>query len=191
MDLPAKYLRVFLLLSLLLVIGGAVSVSAQRSAEDNTSSKPQLGKDEEDSFCRKTGDQVFDEMRLKLCYKQQQKEFQELLNNGEEAAKLSGELETSFEKSSALSAEDQKKLDRLEKLTKKIRNSLGGENDEDDDASADKPLSLKDAFVTLNEKASNLVSDLKKTTRYSISVVSIQGSNAVLRLVRYIRFGKK
>jgi hypothetical protein len=191
MAATTKYLRVFLFLSLLLVMGGAASVaSAQRSAEDNTSSKPQLGKDEEDSFCRKTGDQVFDEMRLKLCYKQQQKEYQELLDNGEEAAKLSGELETSFEKSSTLSAEDQKKLDRLEKLTKKIRNSLGGENDEADDA-ADKPISLKDAFVTLNEKASGLVSDLKKTTRYSISVVAIQGSNAVLRLVRYIRFGKK
>jgi len=130
---------------------------------------------------------LLDEIRIKACIKQQQKEYRELLDNGEEAVKLSVELEKSFEKAQNLAAEDQKKLDRLEKLFKKIRNSLGGE---EDDPSSDekKPQTLKDAINNLNEKASNLLNELKKTTRYSISVIAIQSSNAVLRLVKYIRF---
>jgi hypothetical protein len=186
----AKYFRVLFFLPLLLVCAGSMQAQMPNSTEQSSeSTKPQLKSDEEEPICRKTGDAIFDEMRIKLCIKQQQKDYQELLNNGEEAAKLSSELEKSFEKSSTLAAEDQKKLDRLEKLGKKIRSSLGGEDDEAP-VVEDKPLSLKTAVMTLSEKATGLLEELKKTTRYSISVVAIQTSNTVIKLVRFIRFSK-
>lgn len=187
MNFSAKYFRVILLLPLLLAF--AYSAQAQRTADTNSDTKPQLKTDDEETYCKKTGDPIFDEMRIKLCIKQQQKEFRELLDNGEEAARLSSELEKSFEKSSALAPEDQKKLERLEKVCKKIRNSLGGDDD-DEPTPEDKPMSLKAAFSVLNEKASGLLKELKKTTRYSISVLAIQSSNTVIKLVKYIRFSK-
>lgn len=191
MNFSAKYFRVILLLPLLLVLGSATQAQRNPDSNSNSDSRPQLKNDEDDTFCRKTGDAIFDEMRIKACIKQQQKEFRELLDNGEEAVKLSSELEKTVEKSSGLMAEDQKKLERLEKLFKKIRNSLGGEDDEEAPAE-EKPssLSLKAAVSTLSEKASNLLAELKKTTRYSISVLAIQSSNTIIRLVKYIRFSK-
>jgi hypothetical protein len=191
MSFAAKYFRaVFVLSLLLLCVCGAQAQTPNASEISPESSKQQLKSDDEEPYCKKTGDAMLDEMRIKLCIKHQQKEFQELLDNGEEAAKISTELEKSFEKSSSLAVEDQKKLDRLEKLCKKIRNSLGGEDDEAPVIAEDKPLSLKTAVTTLSEKASNLLDELKKTTRYSISVVAIQSSNTVIKLVKFIRFSK-
>lgn len=121
----------------------------------------------------------------------EKKDYQELLQNGEEAAKLSESLEKTFAESNKLSAEDQKKLDRLEKLAKKIRRELGA-NDDNDDAAEEvaNPSTLRDAFKALQASTGKLVDELKKTTRYSISVLAIQSSNAFLKVVKFIRFGK-
>ncbi|HEV7646238.1 MAG TPA: hypothetical protein VGO50_20050 [Pyrinomonadaceae bacterium] len=162
------------------------SAAAQQDNSQNPSIVP-LPKNQD--ICEKTGDQMMDELRMKACIKQQQKEYSDLLDNGEEAVKLSTELEKAVDKTENLAAPDQKKLDRLEKLFKKIRNSLGGEEDEPD-AEEEKPLSLKSAIQKLNERATGLLDELKKSTRYSISVAAIQTSNAIIRLVRYIRFSK-
>ncbi len=119
----------------------------------------------------------------------EKKDYAELLQNGEEAAKLSESLEKSFAESKKLSEEDQKKLDRLEKLAKKIHRELGSETDEatDDEKS---PSTMLDAFKFLQTSTGKLIEELKKTTRYSISVVAIQNSNAFLRIVKFIRFSK-
>jgi hypothetical protein len=184
-------LKTSLFLSLFLALG--ITAFAQRADdEDKSEAKAPLGKYEQQEFCKKTGDQIFDDMRVKQCIKEQQRQFNELLENGQEAANLGEELEKSFEKSSTLSIEDQKKLERLEKLTKKIRTSLGGEDDEDTgNADDDKPMTLKDAVGELSTRAAGLFDELKKTTRYSISVVAIQSTNSVIKLVKYIRFSKK
>ena len=187
MVLPAKKLKFILLLPLLLAIGHAASAQNQTSP-GSVQQNQQLSPDPEE-FCRKTGDNILDEMRIKTCIKQQEKDFQELLSTGEEAVKLSADLEKAFDKTSALATDDQKKLERLEKLFKKIRSSLGGEDD-DGDADDNKPMTLKAAFGSLSEKAANLLSELKKSTRYSVSAVAIQSSNAIIRLVKFIRFNK-
>jgi DNA repair exonuclease SbcCD ATPase subunit len=178
-------MKILLAAPLLLVLWN--SAAAQQDISKNDSIMPTIIKPEE--VCEKTGEPLMDELKMKACIKQQQKEYRELLDNGEEAVKLSGELEKAVDKTAALATDDQKKLDRLEKLFKKIRNSLGGEEDEPT-AEEEKPLSVKSAIQKLNEKASGLLDELKKSTRYSISVVAIQSSNAVIRLVRYIRFNK-
>ncbi len=119
----------------------------------------------------------------------EKKDFAELLARGEEALKLSDELEQSYSKNSAFSNEDQKKLDRLEKVVKKIRNELGGDGG-DEEQIEEKPLSLLNALKTLQSNTVKLVDELKKTTRYSISVVAVESSNALLSLVRFLRFRK-
>ncbi len=119
----------------------------------------------------------------------EKKDYEELLQNGEEAAKLSDSLEKTFTESNKLSAEDQKKLDRLEKLAKKIRRELGA-SDENDTEDVRKLSSMREAFKTLQSSTEKLVTELKKTTRYSISVIAIQSSNAFLNVVKFLRFGK-
>jgi hypothetical protein len=181
----AGIFRILLAMPLLLVLWQGAS--AQIDAENKEPKRSPLLQTEDP--CQKTGDQLMDEIRIKACIRQQQKEYRELLSNGEEAAKLSAEVEKAFDKTAVLASEDQKKLERLEKLFKKIRSSLGGEED-DPSAEEDKPMTLKTAIDALNEKASSLLDELKKTTRYSISVDAIQNSNIVIRLVRYIRYSK-
>lgn len=121
----------------------------------------------------------------------EKKDFAELLARGEETVKISGELEKSFEQNNQLSAEDRKKLDRLEKLVKKIRAEIGGSDDDDETAELDnKPLSVGSALKSLQNNTSKLVGELKKTTRYSVSVVAVESSNLLLRVVRFLRVGK-
>lgn len=116
----------------------------------------------------------------------EKKDYEDLIERGEEAAKISGEIGKSFTKNKKFSSEDQKKLDRLEKLVKKIRGELGGG---DDDEVEDKPSSLSAAVKTLQETTANLVEAIKKSTRYSVSVAAIESSNALLKIVRFIRIG--
>lgn len=130
------------------------------------------------------------ETLFKKKLEQEKKEFAELLARGEEAAKISEEIKLSFDKNSDLTGEDRKKLDRLEKLVKKIRDDLGGEDDENEAVEKERPKDLVNALIAVQENASNLLSALKKTSRLTISAVAIESSNAVLKLVKFIRFSR-
>jgi hypothetical protein len=135
------------------------------------------------------------ETLAKQRIEREKKDYEELLQRSEEAVKLSQELEKSFTNSNQLSAEDQKKLDRLEKLVKKIRSELGGDDDGGEPEAVEKdkpekPSTIGSAFKTLQSNTAQLFDEIKKSTRYSVSVVAIQTSNALLKLVKFIRFGK-
>lgn len=136
--------------------------------------------------------QNIQETMAKQRIAREKKEYEELLEKSEEAVLLSEELEKSFAVSNQLSAADRKKLDRLEKLVKKIRSELGGDDDGEQEADNNKqsPSNIGSAFQTLQKNAAQLFSEIKKSTRYSISVIAIQTSNALLKLVKFIRFGK-
>lgn len=132
------------------------------------------------------------ETLAKQRIEREKKDYDELLQRSEEAVKLSEELEKSFAVSNQLSPEDRKKLDRLEKLVKKIRSELGADDDEGEQDANEKavdPSNLGGAFQNLQNNAARLFSEIKKSTRYSVSVVAIQTSNALLKLVKFIRFG--
>ncbi|CAN5639831.1 hypothetical protein BH24ACI2_BH24ACI2_02200 [soil metagenome] len=117
----------------------------------------------------------------------EKRDYEELIERGEEAAKLSAELGSSFDKQNTFSAEDWKKIDRLEKLVKRIRKELGG-----DDSDSDEIITptMPTAVKTLQEKTTFLLDELKKCTPYSISVVAIENSNALLKIVSFIQNGK-
>lgn len=119
----------------------------------------------------------------------EKKEHQEMLERGERALELSKELEKAFEMGESLSSRDERKLVELEKIATKIRNDLGGSDDEElESVKAEKrPSSLREGFDALKGSTVKLVDELKKTTRYSISVVAIETSNAVIKLARFLR----
>lgn len=116
----------------------------------------------------------------------EKKDYEELVQRGEEALKLSEELEQSFAVNNRLSSEDLKKLEKLEKLVKKIRTDLGA--DGDDKSEENNPSTLENALNILKENTGKLMNELKKSTRYTISVVAIKSSNVLLKVVKFLRF---
>lgn len=116
----------------------------------------------------------------------EKKDYDEMLKRGEEALKIGAELEKSFTQSKNLSQGDQKKLERLEKLVKKIRSELGGDETDDKESLT----SVENAVKTLQSKSVTLFDELKKATRHSISVAAIESSNALIKAVKFLRFRK-
>jgi hypothetical protein len=166
-----------------LVIIFAVSAFSQTDAS-NQPIKPGSQKEDLPSNIKET--------LAKQRIAREKKDYDELLQRSEEAVKISGELEKSFADSKQISSDDTKKLERLEKLLKKIRSELGGDADGEEDETVVKetPSTMVSAFQTLQTNASQLFDEIKKQTRYSVSVISIQTSNALLRVVKFIRYGK-
>jgi len=73
-------------------------------------------------------------------------------------------------------------------VVKKIRQDLGAEDDSDD--TPQPPSSMATTLETIKTNAANLLTELKKTTRYSVSVVAIESSNTVWRLVKFVKLKK-
>ena len=139
---------------------------------------------------REEEEKVIKEMLAKQQSEREKKEHEELLKRADTALELSDELEKAFEQGHQPAADD-KRLSELEKVVKKIRDDLGGDDDEEEDekAASERPKDVKDAFLALRKSTLQLVDEVKKTTRFSISVAAIRSSNNVIKLVRFLRFG--
>jgi hypothetical protein len=171
--------RIFqFIFSLLVIIFATVFVSAQADASTSN------GKPKPEDFPKNIRETL-----KKQEIERNKKDHEKMLENGEEAVQLSQELTESFEKTNRLSAQDVEKLERIEKLVKKIRSELGG--DEEEEIEEAKPSTLEVAIKTLKNTTVSLLDELKKTTRYSISAAAIQSSNSLLDIVRFLRFWKK
>lgn len=173
--------RSLVLFSLLVLAAGALA----QNAEDSTSSfgRP-AQKDNEPKGLR--------ENLIKMQIEREKKDFQEMLDRGEEAAKLADQIETSVERGGSLTNEDRQKIDNVEKLVKKIRGELGGSDDDGDAPDKDDPSpnDVVSGVKYLRDSATKLLDELKKSSRFTISAAAIRGSNAVLRAARFLRFGK-
>jgi hypothetical protein len=53
-----------------------------------------------------------------------------------------------------------------------------------------RPSTIEEAFRYLQSTTVKLVDELKKTTRFSISVIAIQSSNNVLKVIKFLRLRK-
>src|SRR5437763_12348539 len=71
-----------------------------------------------------------EELRAKHAIKMAEKDHQENLDRAKEIAQIGKELQDGFKNQSSIDREYLKKIDRLEKLTKKIRGEAGGEDEE-------------------------------------------------------------
>jgi hypothetical protein len=133
------------------------------------------------------------EMRFKMLLEQNKKDHDEMLKRGEEVRRLSERVIKSFEMNGSLSDEDRHLLESLEKNVKKIRDELGGDSDGEkigELLGTDKNPAFAIAVDKLKTAATNLVNELQKTTRFSISATAIQSSNAVLTVARFLRVRK-
>jgi hypothetical protein len=181
----------FLRLSSLAVIlfGGAVFAYSQAPLmlPDASTRGPGRARDDE----RPRG---YKEMLAKQRAEREKKEHEEMLERGEEALRIAKQLETAFDQNKGFSSQDKERLESLEKVVTKIRKELGGDDDDEPGAmkpvDEPKPSTMEEAFRFLQSTTVKLVDELKKTTRFSISVIAIQSSNNVLKLIRFLRLRK-
>lgn len=130
----------------------------------------------------------FLETMQKMRIEREKKDYKEMLDRSEQALKISEQLEKSFSQYGKLTKQNYDQIASIEKLTKKIRDELGGDDDED---KSDQPnLTEANAVKTLRERVVNLYDELKKTTRFSISAAAIEGTNAVLKIARFFHIAK-
>jgi hypothetical protein len=163
-----------------------VSVSALVGSAQTASNDPWPGE-------RKRQDedgQIVKEMLAKQQSERDKKEYATLIERSEEALKLSEQLEAAFEKKEQLTGTELKQLETFEKLVSKIRNDLGGDDDGETSVvenDKESPKDVREGFLYLKRSTAELVSEIKKSTRFSVSIVAIESSNTLIRLARFLR----
>ena len=123
--------------------------------------------------------------RTRLILKAEKKAYEEHVARAKEASDLAAELKTSYAASNVLNAADQKKLERLEKLTKRIRNEVGGS--EMDADPKDMPNTVSEAVNVLADMAKELYDEVEKTPRRVVSACLIEQANKLLAVIQFVR----
>jgi len=126
-----------------------------------------------------------EEIRAKREIKIAEKEHQENLNRAKEIGDIGKQLKESFKNSSTLDRDCVKKIERLEKLTKKVRSEAGGEDEEM--TITPRPTDLASAMKQISEASETLSKDVQNTPRRVVSTSVINNANVLLELIRLAR----
>jgi len=171
------------------IIGSLVLLTAALAfAQNAENGAGNLGKSDPSDAPRGMKDQL-----VKMQIEREKKNYQEMLDRGAEAAKLSDQVEKSFESRGSLTEDDKAKIENVEKLVKKIRGELGGSDGDETDEDLkkeDDPKDVVSGVKYLRDSTARLLDELKKTSRFSISAMAIQSSNTVLKIARFLRVEK-
>jgi len=117
--------------------------------------------------------------------KHEEESHKEMVDRADETALIGEQILNSFQKNKSLSKDDLKKLDRMEKLARKIRGSAGGSDD--DEPLDNPPQQLDKALTRLAELSEQLHKSVQKTSRLVISAGVINSSNELIELIKHIR----
>lgn len=173
----------FSLLFLLIVSGAAVAFGQGIGADG----RPMTGS----SNNNKDNDErpkSFRETLEKLRIEKEKKDYDQMIERGEEAVKISENLERAYEQNGRLTDREIAQLAEAEKLVKKIRSELGGDgDDEDKPTEGEQPPSQKEAVKSFRTTVAKLFGELKKTSRFTISAAAIQTSNAAIKIARFLK----
>jgi hypothetical protein len=177
-------LRILLPVAAIVLFGSSAHAQTLPSATPQPIANPQ--NTNRDDGSRDYGSPE-NEMRAKLVIKEEKKRYEENLARAKEVSELAGQVAQSFRTLNSFSSDDAKKLERLEKLTKRIRNEAGGSDSEPDadvkDLGPDMPGTLK----TMSEMADELQKLVEKTPRQVVSAAVIDQANKLMGLVEHVR----
>lgn len=126
-----------------------------------------------------------EELRAKQAIKYAEKEHQETLNRAKEIADIGKELKAAINSTPLLSRDSQKKIERLEKLARKIRSDAGGDDQELE--LQDRPADVPAAITKIAETAELLSKDVQNTPRQVVSTTVIENANVLLELIKIVR----
>ena len=163
-------------LILVLLALNSVGASAQVTGADQPSPRSQRAND----FGRPE-----EEMLRRAEIRREEETHKDMVERADEAAQLGDELLASYKKNNILTQNDQKRLERLEKLARKIRGGAGGSDD--DEELSDPPGQVEPAVSRLAKLSCDLKESVSKTSRLVISADVIRRSNEMIELIRHIR----
>jgi len=125
------------------------------------------------------------EMRGKLLLKEEKKQYDENVARAHEVSQLGSQVQENFAAKKLFNSDDGKKLERLEKLTRRIRNEAGGS--ESDAEVKDIPGEVEAAVKRLADVADELYKLVGKTPRHVVSTAVIEQANKLIGLVQHLR----
>jgi hypothetical protein len=172
-----------LLLTLLLAPSARLAAqrrTVQKYPDDTHQSKP-AGTSPDDP----EQDSQHREMLREMALKREQNDYREHLSRAKETAELAVELQEAFAHRKTLQEADLKKLSRMEKLSRQIRNSAGGEENKDELKEA--PPQVEAALERLVKLSAELQKKVESTPRQVVSAAVIKRANEVVELVKHIR----
>lgn len=117
--------------------------------------------------------------------KRREAEYKENLGRAKEAAQLASEVRDAFRRQKSLAAADLKKIVRIEKFARAIRDDAGG--DDDESQLKDPPGRLEEALERLSEMCEEFRKKVEKTPRLVVSASVITSANQLIALARHIR----
>ncbi|HYY95839.1 MAG TPA: hypothetical protein VE713_15150 [Pyrinomonadaceae bacterium] len=126
-----------------------------------------------------------EEILLRAQIKHEEDSHKEIVERAGEMAQMGEQILDSYNKSQSLSRDDLKKLDRMEKLARKIRSSAGASDDAEE--AQDPPGQIAAAVKRLAEVSDALNKNVQKTSRLVISAAVIKNSNELIGLIRRIK----
>lgn len=126
-----------------------------------------------------------EELLRNVAVRRREAVYKENLERARESAQLGTEIREAFQRQRALTQAELKKLGRIEKLAKSIRNDSGG--DDDDKSLKDPPADLAAAVSRLAEMTEDFKKIVEKTPKHVVSTAVIDSANQMLELIRLIR----
>lgn len=125
------------------------------------------------------------EIKYRASVRHAESSHKEMVERARENAQIVSEVRASFDAVKSLGAEDLKKLEKIEKLARKIRGAAGGGDDKE--VLQDPPARLEGAMARLSELSGDLLKRVEKTSRFVTSASVIERSNELIELVRHIK----
>lgn len=126
-----------------------------------------------------------EELRAKRAIKLAEKEHEQNVGRAREICQVVRELQDRMKHKTSFDRDDLKRLDRIEKLTKKVRGEAGGE--EEDVTIDKKPTDAPSAVTQIGETAETLSKSVQNTPRQVVSAGLIDTANVLLQLIRLAR----
>jgi len=182
-------------LSRAIFIGSVLAAACSAAAGQTTRPQDPLNsisadKGSPDSPDNQRGNSMAEEMRIKREIRSAEKDHKQNLERAREVSDLGQELVASFKKHNSLDREDIKKLEKLEKLAKRIRSEAGG--CEDEISIEKRPQDLVEAMNCVAKVSASLNEKVQETPRQVVSATIIDKANVLLELIRIVRsFSRK
>jgi hypothetical protein len=126
-----------------------------------------------------------EEIRAKRAIKLAEKDHEQTLERARELSEIAKALQAALKDKTTIDRDSLKKLERLEKLTKKIRSGAGGEDEEV--KIVDRPADIATAVKQVAESAEALSKDVQDTPRQVVSATVIGNANVLLELIKLLR----
>lgn len=175
----------FMLLGLALLVLSARIATAQQNPMPRSTPPPPNPPNTSTDKDERPLTSFEEEIRAKRAIKMAEKDHQENVDRAKEVADIAKSLQVALKDKATIDHDSVKKIDRLEKLTKKIRGEAGGENEEV--KIVDRPSDITGAAKQIADSAESLSKTVQNTPRQVVSAAVIGNANVLLELIKLLR----